>query len=201
MTDSKENNADYNYITRIIQHLDNRHGVIFFISPRDFDVLYRWWEKRIPLRLIEKSIANVVTRRERKRQLVTSFSNFYYEVKKNFKAFLELNVGAENKKEEKGKEFDEIDRFLENFPEALIELKEDFEQICRKVKAKEDFDLIPLHRKLLELFRDNRELELKVEIFLKNLAPRLRNAQIAGKYRLNYLLNKFHIPGFEIYRE
>lgn len=200
MAASKEEKTDYDYIIRIIQYLEDKHGIVFFINTRDFDILYRWWEKRIPLNIIKESISLVVRRREEKKKKTYSFSNFYYEVKKNFRAFLELDVGTEVK-EEKTKEYEDIENFFKNYPRELMELKEKFERVFQKLKGKESYDLEPIKEKLLELFENDEELNLKVEIFIKNLSPRLRNPEIKKKYRLNYLLNKFNIPDFDLYKE
>lgn len=186
---------DYDYIIPVIQYLEAKHGIVFFITTKDFDVLYRWWEKRIPLKIIKESISTVVGRWEAKKKKITSFSTFYYEVKKNFKAFLELNVGA-GTREERGETCDEIETFLSHYPEQLFDVKEDFETAYRKIKAKESFDIQPVLEKLLQLFENDEELNLKVEIFARNLSPRLRSPEIKKKYRLNYLLNKFKIPDF-----
>lgn len=200
MAVEKIEKTDYDYIIRIIQYLEDKHGISFFITTRDFDLLYRWWEKRIPLNIIKDSISNVTGRWEEKKKRIKSFSNFYYEVKKNFKSFLELNVGAETK-EEKGNEYEDIENFFKNYPGELLELKEEFENLFQKIKAKEDYDLDSINIKLLKLFAKDRELDLKVELFIKNLSPRLRNPEIRKKYRLNYLSNKFNIPDFDLYRE
>ena len=186
---------DYDYIILIIQYLETKHGITFFITTKDFDILYRWWEKRIPLRIIKESISTVAGRWEARKKKITSFSTFYYEVKKNFKVFLELNVGAEVR-EEKGEAFEEIETFLTRYPEQLLDLKEDFDTAYGKLKAKESFEIQPVHEKLLRLFENDEELNLKVELFARNLAPRLRSPEIKKKYRLNYLLNKFNIPDF-----
>ena len=75
---------DKDFVIEIIQYLQNKYDIIFFITPRDFDVLYNWWEKRIPLRIIKESIINVVDRWKEKGKGINSFANFSYEVKKNF---------------------------------------------------------------------------------------------------------------------
>lgn len=188
---------DYDYIIPIIQYLETKHGITFFITTKDFDILYRWWEKRIPLRIIKESISTVVRRWEAKKKKLTSFSTFYYEVKKNFKAFLELNVGAEVR-EEKRDAYEEIDTFFTHYPAQIGDLKEDFETAYGKLKAKESFKIQPVHEKLLRLFENDEELNLKVEVFARNISPRLRGPEIKKKYRLNYLLNKFNIPDFAL---
>ena len=67
----------------------------------------------------------------------------------------------------------------------------------RKVQKKEHPDLEPLYDRLLILFKDHHELNLKVEMFMRNLSPQLRKPEIERRYRLNYLINHFHIPDFE----
>ena len=92
-----QGNEGYDFIIKVIQYLENSFKIHFFITPKDFDVLYRWFEKRIPLRVIEESIAAVVDRWTQKNKKISSFSNFYYQVKKDFETFLQLQVGAESK--------------------------------------------------------------------------------------------------------
>ncbi|MCP5106564.1 MAG: hypothetical protein GY950_24480 [bacterium] len=125
-------------------------------------------------------------------------------MKKNFEAFLQLNVGTaaagetlstEPKGEEN--EFAPIERFFENYPPQLPALKEDFERVFQQVKNKEEIDLAPVHGKLTDLFKDDEELNMKVTIFTRSLAPELRKPEIENRYRLNYLLNKYKIPDFE----
>ncbi len=192
--------GDYDYIIKVIQYLEFRQGIVFFITTRDFHILYRWWEKRIPLRIIEESFNSVIQRWKKKRKKIHSFSNFYHEVKKNFKAFLELDVGAETR-EENVNGYEVIENFFDNYPAELLGIKAEFEQTFEKLKNAQDFCLDLLYEKLLVLFADDRDLDLKVDIFRKNLAPELRKPEIEKKYRLNYLLSRFNIPDFDLYRE
>ena len=192
------------FIVRIIQYLEYKHGIALFVTPKDFDALYNWWEKRIPLKIIKAAITNVVERWQEKEKNIYSFSNFRYEVRKNFKAFLQLNVGSETgnpetgKEEEKG-ELAEIENFFNNYPQELNELREDFEDLYRQLKNKESVEPEPVHRKLSDLFKGDKELNLKARVFLRNLSPELRKPEIEHRYRLNYLLNKFNIPDFDIF--
>ena len=195
---------DKDFVIEIIQYLQNKYDIIFFITPRDFDVLYNWWEKRIPLRIIKESIINVVDRWKEKGKGINSFANFSYEVKKNFKAFLQLSLGSEKSEDEtqtpeEKDPFAEINHFFNNYPLQLTPLKEEFHNIYQKIKKNEsvDVELTRTHETLVNLFKDDNELNLKVRIFLDNLSPVLRKPEIEQRYRLNYLINKFNIPDFD----
>ena len=194
---SKPKITDYDFIIKIIQFLESKFGISFFITTMDFDVLYLWWEKRIPFKIIEESISNVINRWNLRKRKIYSFSNFSYEVRKNYKGFLELNVSVE-RNEDKKEEYDKIEKFFNNYPEELIRLKKEFEDIHEKFKNKGNIDIDNIKEKLLNLFKHNKELDLRTEIFLKNLSPELRKPEIEKRYRINYLLNKFKIPDFDI---
>lgn len=195
-------NEDKDFVIEIIQYLQNKYDIIFFITPKDFDVLYNWWEKRIPLRIVKESIINVVDRWKKKEKTINSFANFSYEVKKNFKAFLQLSVGSENEIQtpEEKDPFAEINDFFNNYPLQLTPLKEEFDNIYQKIKKNKsiDVELTRTHETLVNLFKDDNELNLKVRIFLDNLSPVLRKPEIEQRYRLNYLINKYNIPDFEV---
>lgn len=200
-------NEGYDFIIMVIQYLENSFKIHFFITPKDFDVLYRWYEKRIPLRVIEESIAAVVERWSQKNKKISSFSNFYYQVKKDFETFLQLNVGAESKTTRAnslaadsesgngyGYEYAAWENFFKNFPNDLAALKEDFERIFQLLKNKEEVEAAPVYEKLVDLFKEDETLKLKVAIFMRHLAPELRKPEIENRYRLNYLRSKYNIP-------
>ncbi len=86
--------ADYDYIIRLIQYLDRRHGIRFFITSRDFDVLYRWWEKRIPEGLVRECLDRVVERGRRSSRPLSRFAQFSNEVRRGYDSFLALRVGS-----------------------------------------------------------------------------------------------------------
>ncbi|MDQ1354447.1 MAG: hypothetical protein QG657_4756 [Acidobacteriota bacterium] len=203
-------NEGYDFIIKVIQYLENSFKIHFFITPKDFDVLYHWYEKRIPLRVIEESIVAVVERWTQKNKKISSFSNFYYQVKKDFETFLQLQVGAESKsrltdsmagdRENENVfeyEYTAWENFFNNFPGDLAALKEDFERIFQQVKNKEKVEAVPVYEKLVDLFKEDETLKLKVAIFYRNLAPELRKPEIENRYRLNYLRSKYNIPDFE----
>ena len=188
-------NADYDYIIRIIQHLDRQFAIRFFISSKDFDVLYRWWEKRIPFAVVSQSLQRVVERRQIKGKTVKSFSVFSRDMRLDYQSFLNLNVGRsrdENRDAHSG-----IRSFLNRLPEDLDFLKDDLARLSAEYMQKGAADSGTVHEKLLEHFKDDPELNAKCAWFLKNLAPELRRPEIEKKYRLNYLLHKFAIPEFE----
>jgi hypothetical protein len=196
-------NEDKDFVIEIIQYLQNKYDIIFFITPKDFDVLYNWWEKRIPLRIVKESIINLVDRWKEKGKAINSFANFSYEVKKNFNTFLQLSVGSEKNENqtqnpEEKDPFAEINHFFNNYPLQLTPLKEEFHNIYQQIKNNENIDaeLTCTHEQLVNLFKDDKELNLKVKVFLDNLSPVLRKPEIEQRYRLNYLINKFNIPGF-----
>jgi hypothetical protein len=200
---NNKKDGGYDFVIKVIQYLENTFGIRFFITPKDFDVVYRWYEKRIPIHIVKESMANVVERRTQKNKKISGFSNFYYQVKKNFETFLQLSVGAESEAPQVDSKvdenpFEEIENFFKNYPEELISLKEDFETLSRQIKNKENVDPAPVYKKLADLFAEDEEINLKVTIFTRSLAPELRKPEIKNRYRINYLINKYHIPDFEI---
>ena len=190
--------ADYNYILNVIQYLEEKWGIFLFVSAKDFDVLYRWWEKQIPLKVVHDAINRVVTRWKQKGRDIKSFTNFSYEVKKMFQNYLELNVELVDC-EETTPPFAELDDFLQKYPDQLLPLQELYQEIVAQIKAGKGVDLNGWQNRLLEQFVDDKELDLKVRLFLRNLAPELRNEAIAKQYRLNYLSNRFRIPDLELF--
>jgi hypothetical protein len=187
--------GDYDYIIRIIQYLDQRHGIRFFISSRDFDILYRWWEKRIPEPVIREALDRVVERSRRLQKPLERFSGFSNEVRRDYRSFLSLDIGRQ--RSEPADEFAEIKKFLAQFPPPLEFMKKDFAVLLEKVLRGETPDAGPLQEKLLVHFQDDGELNAKTAWFLKNIAPPMRRPEIERKYRLNYLAGRFAIPALD----
>ncbi len=194
----KQTAADHTYILNIIQFLEEKWGIFLFVSARDFDVLYRWWEKQIPLKVVYEAINRVVTRWNYRVKDLKSVANFSYEVKKMFQNYLELNVELVDC-EERRSQFAELDDYLEKYPDKLQPLLGLYQEIVVQIKAGKEIDLSGWQKRLLEQFVDDEELDLKVRLFLRNLAPELRNEAIARQYRLNYLANRFRIPDLDIF--
>lgn len=183
---------DYNYIVRVIQYLDRRHSLRFFINSRDFDVLYRWWEKRIPEAVVRESIDKVVERGRRSARPLKGFSSFRAEVRKGFASFLALAVGGPPPGP--AEERDAARLFLAGLPPELEPLRGDFAAHFQRQQAGDSPDTGPLEEKLLSRFAGDGELDAKAAWFLGHLAPPLRRPEIERRYRLNYLMGRFNIP-------
>lgn len=180
------------YIIRLIQYLDQRFGVRFFISPKEFDVAWRWFEKKIPPELVEACLERVVMSRREKKKTVDGFSCFYYEVRKSFDALKLMRVGAHESVEIAPSPTDPWETFFNAFPPELGFLREDFE--THRLQGPEACPAKVIHDKLVDKFRGEPELEIKVDVFMNSLARELRQSRIENRYRLNYLIRRFHIP-------
>ena len=187
--------SDYDYIIRVIQYLDRRHGIRFFIDSRDFDVLYHWWEKEIPEAVIREAIDRVVERNRRRAKPLERFSSFSYEVRKNHQSFLSLEVGRA--RPEPVDAHGGLTAFLERLPAELEFLRADFSGLFQQVRQGETPALGAFEEKLLDHFRADSEFNAKTAWFLKNLAPPLRRPEIERRYRLNYLWGKYGIPSLD----
>ncbi len=200
--DNTNHTDDYrqkDFIIKIVHFLQSKHATYFFITSTDFHTLCEWWDKRIPIHIIYLSIDKVVERWTEKQKSITAFSNFNYEVKKNFKMFLQLHIGAEDSGEKNDPSNPpdpsrEIDDFLANLPAELDELKNAFETACKNLKNNQPAGTGEIVHTLLALFQNDSELNFKTDFFLKNLSPTLRKPEIEERYRINYLIHKFHIP-------
>jgi hypothetical protein len=187
--------ADYDYIIRIIQYLDMRHNIRFFITSKDFDVLYRWWEKDIPEMVLHESLDRVVERGRRRRKPPERFSAFSYEVRKNYQSFLQLGIGG--RRREDADPHAAFAEFLAHLPAQLEFVRNDLAVLFAMRRLGEAPDPGLLEEKLLTRFRDDDELNAKAAWFLNNLAATLRRPDIERRYRLNYLWGKFGIPSLD----
>lgn len=184
--------GDYDFIIRVIQYLDLRYNIRFFIGSRDFDILYRWWEKRIPETVIRESLDRVVERRRRLSKPLERMSIFSGEVRRNHQSFLSLGIGRQ--RPEPDADRDPFSAFLSSYPPALEFMKKDFAEYSLGLLQGKAPAAGPLREKLLAHFQDDGELNAKTAWFLKNLAPQLRRPEIERTYRLNYLSGRFAIP-------
>lgn len=191
----EEAGNDHDFIIRVIQYLDARHGIRFFINSKDFDVLYHWWEKGIPQPVLRDAIDRVVERGRRRLNPPARFSAFRYEVRKGYQSFLSLQAGGQ--RPEPVDPSASAARFLAKLPPELEFAREELAGFFAARLRGETSDAGPLEEKLMERFRDDGELNAKAAWFLKNLAPALRRPEIERRYRLNYLWGKFGIPRLE----
>lgn len=187
--------GDFDYVIRLIQHLEDRHGIRFFISSRDFDVLYRWWEKGIPEPLVRDAIDRVVERGRRRGNPPARFAAFAYEVRKAHRSFLELGVGRPRPEPEDAHAA--CARFLAALPAQLEFLRDDFTRLLDARRQERPVDAAPLEEKLLERFASDEELNAKTAWFLGNLVPELRRPEVERRYRVNCLWGRFGIPSIE----
>lgn len=213
---------DKDFVIRVVQYLQNTCGIVFFITTTDFDTMYGWYEKRIPMRIIKESIARVIERWKKKDKTVKRLSSFKYEVDKSRRAAMELQVGSgtgdgfahkvihpappeispEVDPLEEEHRFADIDNFLDGFPNDLLPLKAPLELLCvniknNNIKEKEcESESAKINTRMLEMFKDDEQLNMKTTVFLRNLAPELRKPELENRYRVNYLLNKYKVPDF-----
>ncbi len=190
-------NSDYEFIVKIIDYFESKCNISFFITSKDFDVLYKWWEKKIPLKTIEKSIIEVCRRWNLKKKQIYSFSNFEYEVKKNHKKNMELNVNVHEDIEIRSVS-ERVDDFFRDFPKDLMPIKKIFENEVSKIKRGSGGDLNSVYSEMVLLFKNDNELKLRKKIFLKNLMPGLVNPELEKKFEINYLKKRYRIPDFEL---
>jgi hypothetical protein len=128
-----------------------------------------------------------------RRLAVTSFSQFRYEVMKQHAAWLERGVGGPAVSRPS---VDPVRHFMDNFPEELETLRPRFEAASQKHGRGESIDEKGLRRDVVALFCKDRDLNLRVRVFMENLSPELRLESVERVYRANYLWNRFHIPDF-----
>lgn len=192
-----EKDSDYNYIVKIIYYLNERHKISFFITSSDFDVLYGWWIKRIPDKIIYESIDIVINRWERKKKTIDGFKRFSYEVRKNFNNFMELKVSSNDNKTDDIMDDgeDEVQAFINSLPDNIRLLKNSFLELSNeKIKIKKQVLLKDISEKLLQLHEDDPELKLKTKKFIMNLNHKIRTKNIEDKYRINYIYSKYKFP-------
>jgi len=193
---------DHNYIIRIINYLDIKHNISFFIGSVDFDTLYGWWIKRIPLNIIYESLDNVVKRRIKRGKKIDGFKSFSYEVRKNFNNLMELKVAYNSSGNSKTENTDEeiFNAFINDLPNELKNLTDDFKKLFyEKNRDVKENDLDLISKKILKKYEQDNDLELKTKKFLMNLNPKIRTEEMRNKYKLNYLFSKLSIPDFLLF--
>ena len=187
---------DQDYIFKIIEYLLNKHNINFFITSKDFDILYSWWEKRIAQDWIKKSIDKVCKRRESRGKQIDSFMNFSYEVRKNLSYKLDLNINTDWVDKTSGPD-DKHKKFFENFPESIKEMEDEFRMLKDASEENSAGMLKKIYDRLISKYKDDDEMNIKTEIFMGNLPAPMRKPEIVLKFKINYLNRRFNIPDFE----
>jgi hypothetical protein len=83
-------------------------------------------------------------------------------------------------------------KFLYRLPEALEPLRNDFIlYVGHRISA----DTIT--EKLLDLFKDNAEINLKERQFAESIAKKMRTPETFRRYRINYIVCKYGVPDLE----
>lgn len=198
----KDRGDDYNYIIRIINYLDTKYKISFFISAVDFDTLYGWRIKRIPMNIIFESIDNVVKRHLKRGRKIDGFKRFSYEVRKNFNNLMELKVADNSSQNFQTDNTDEeiFNTFIDNLPNEIKDLTDDFKKLFyEKNRETKQNRLDMISKKLLKNYEPDKDLELKTKKFLMNLNPKIRTEEMENKYKLNYLFSKLSIPDFLLF--
>jgi len=181
--------GDRDYLIRVIQYLDFRHQARFFITPRDFDILYRWWEKGIPFPLLFRCLDEVVERRRKRGKPVDRFSVFANEVRKAYQSFLTMT----SHEKRRGGDTDTDDAwksFMDNLPEVLESLRE---LLLRCSRGEPDAGN-ELESRLTEMFAGDEGMQARADQFLENLALPLRKIELRNRYCFNYLVRRYRIP-------
>ena len=187
---------DHDYIFSLIDYLFSRHGINFFITSKDFDTLYNWWEKKIPEEIIRKSIDTVIRRRSARGKHVDSFMNFSYEVRKNLVTEFDLKINSvsDQAQRDPGKK---IDRFFENMSLEIKYLEKDFMKVRRSPALKRPELLSYIYDKLIGKFENDEEMIIKTDIFMSNLPEAMKKPEIVRKFRINFINKRFNIPDFD----
>ena len=187
---------DHDYIFSLIEYLFFKHGINFFITSKDFDTLYNWWEKKIPEEIIRKSIDNVIRRRSARGKHVDSFMNFSYEVRKNLVTEFDLKINSVSGQAQSDPNT-KMDRFFDNMSKEIKFLDKEFLEV-RKSPAVKRSELLPyIYDKLIGKFENDEEMIIKTEIFMSNLPEAMKKPEIVRKFRINFINKRFNIPDFD----
>ncbi len=191
-----DSGSDQDFIFSLIDYLFFQHGISFFITSKDFDTLYNWWEKKIPEEIIRRSIDNVIKRRRSRNKPVDSFMNFSYEVRKNLAVKFELNINSATGKVQNDPD-DKENRFFKSFLPGIEFLESDFRELTGAPASEKKGLLRKIYDKLIKKYENDEEMIIKTAIFMSNLPEAMKKPEIVRKFRINYLNRRFSIPDFD----
>jgi len=181
---------DYDYLISIINYLNINYHLNLRVGSKDFDTMYRWWEKNIPIEIVKKSIDILINKNKKN---IKSIFSLNYRVRKEFENFLTFKLGEAKENESQDKKTSKTEEFINNLPEELVELKQSFIEYYET----EDNEIKKeIENKLLDKFSEDNELKLNTEIFLSRISKSLINEELVNRYKINFLINKLGIPNF-----
>ncbi len=181
-------------IVRVIDFLDRRLAIRFFVTPHDFHLAWHWWEKGIPWRVVEEALLEVAARQQKRGKKPTGLRPFAAEVRKRYHEFLELRVGEGQREEKEIDPWDPWVAFLDRLPEPLIPFRGGFEALVTALKESRVHSAPALKQQILDSLVGDAELEARTAVFVKQLAPELRRPALLGTFRWNLICQRFAIP-------
>jgi len=188
--------SDYDYFITIINYLDFQCRLHFIIGSNDFDLIYNCWQKQIPLPIIFRAINKIVNRKRAQNKKISNFGAFSYQIKKEFKNYLESNIGLNEegviaKKSDSEDPWQDCQKLIEEkFPQlqALVLRIQCSWQSKNLLSLQENFE------ELLNQFANDLELQLRCELFQRSISSHQQCSLLLKRYRLSYLINLLKIP-------
>jgi len=186
----------HGYVIAVIQLLQREFNLYSVITPKEFDVLYRWWEKGIPLNIIQESVANVMMRRQKAGKELTGIQNFVHTVRKIFSSHQEKTIGKDGRTENELSGEKVRNDFLNNPPADIADLVEKCFSGAEGTPGKEQIELF--FQAMTDRFAEDEELRRRTVLFAQHLAPALRTETLLSRYRLNLLISRYNIPDMDV---
>lgn len=186
----------HGYIVSVIQLLQSGHRIYSIVTPGEFDILYRWWEKRIPLSLIDECTAQVVSRRLTQGKAAPRIKDLAHAVRRGYTQYRERAIGSQGKTDYPVVPASAAEEFIRNPPPEIADLVAAILAPAPRFPVPGDV-AAAFQQALLERFAGDEELERRTLNFSSHLAPALRSASLMERYRVNLLVSRFRIPDLE----
>ena len=180
------------YIVSVIHMLQQEFGLYSLVTPGDFDVLYRWWEKGVPLKILRDCTTEVVHKRQKQGKEKPGIRNLVHGVRKAHARSMEQSIGKQGQMAPPISLVDRQRDFFARPPEEIADL---VSSLAAGSLEKEGVDAF--YTALLKRFEGDEELQRRCEIFSAHLAPALRSEALLNRYRINLLIGRFAIPDLE----
>ncbi len=186
----------YGYIVSVIQMLQRKHNLYSIVTPGEFDILYRWWEKRVPLSLIDDCTAAARSKRERQGKKAPEIKDLAHPVRRSFTRYRENTIGCLGRTENSAPPENTAEKFLNNPPTEIADLVGGILAPVSGFPLPEEV-VTAFQKALLERYSDDEELERRTRSFSSHLAPSLQSESLLERYRINLLISRFGIPDLE----